>query len=185
MFQANCTRSCLAARAISVSALLLAAPVALGAQMPVADAGTPADAAAVAHHQADVLIARCSTADWPQVAVLLEQAATARAPEDLAAIDERVTAAQLFYFTGSLQRAQANLESAARTATAGQRLYDAAEFLRRAAIVAQQRGLTIDAIEYARGAELLACSSRQLTPQCARIRAGIVWGPLHAGSADT
>ncbi len=165
-----------ATHALSLVALMLLLPGALTAQVDgQPDAGT--DAARTAHRRANALLATSQIARWPAAARLLEQAADARAPQDATAIDERVTAAELFHFTGSLERAQSNLDSAAEQALTEGRVFQAAMLLLKAANVAKERGQFEAAKGFARSAQWLA-RSPQLTPaEYAEIRDGVEWLP--------
>ncbi len=159
---------------IMLAILLGAAPGALLAQQNAAPGGAT-DPARVTHDRAEALLATRSIDNWGAAAELLEQAARVRSPGDPAAVTERALAAELFYRTGSLERAQSDLEAAAREAIAENRLYDAADLLLRAVLVAQARGKDRDAVEYARNVEWLV-RSPQLTPaQHARLRARLIW----------
>ncbi len=161
---------------VSVAVLMAVIPSALGGQQP-----SPADPAAAeataAHRKADDLLAAARIDDWPQIADLLEQAAAARPAGDGLALDERSAAAQLFYMTGALARAETNLLTAARQAISVDQIYQGAQLLVRAAFVAEQRGELGDAVDYAHGAEWLARSPRLTPEQAARIRASILWLP--------
>ncbi len=164
-------------RAAFLTALLLIVPSVLCAQMaaPV-DLGT--DEASVAHQKADALVALSKTAAWSQAAKLYQKAAEARSPDDEAAVGERVAAGELFYFTGSLGRAQANLEAAAQQAIAYGRVFQAAQIMLKAAKVAQERGQTNAAIALARSAERLGRSPHLTAAETAELRDGIVWLPV-------
>ncbi len=162
-------------RAAFVTALLLIVPSAVFAQM----AGpVNADEAGAAHRKAEEILATSQTGKWSQAAKLLEQAAEARAADDAAAVGERVAAAELFHFTGSLARAQTNLAAAAQQAVAEGRVFEAAQILLKAAKVAQERGQVNDAITYARSAERLGRSPHLTPVESAEIRDGIVWLPM-------
>lgn len=136
----------------------------------------PAEAA-MRHAKADMILASWQLKKWPQAARLLEQAATLRAPDDAAAVDERVAAAELFHFTGSHARAQTNLNAAAQQALADGRVYDAAQYLVKAASIAKERGSLEDAIGYARSAERLARSPHLTAAEYQAIKDAIVWLP--------
>ncbi len=165
-----------AARVLSLSALMLLLPAALAAQLD-AQPDNGSDAARTARRQADALLATAQIARWPAAARLLEKAADARAPQDATAIDERITAAELFHFTGALERAQSNLDSAAEQALTEGRVFQAATLLLKAATVAKERGQFEAAKGFARSAQWLA-RSPQLTPaEYAEIRDGVEWLP--------
>ncbi len=173
-----------ATRAIFFVALMLLPPAALAAQAD-AQPDAEADAARTAHRRADALLATSQIARWPAAARLLEQAADARAPQDATAIDERITAAELFHFTGSLERAQSNLDSAAEQALTEGRVFQAAMLLLKAANVAKERGQFEAAKGFARSAQWLA-RSPQLTPaEYAEIRDGVEWLPPEGRSSGS
>ncbi len=158
-----------------LAALLLIVPSAAFAQM---SAPVDVDEASAAHQKAEQILATAQTAKWSQAAKLLEQAAQARAADDATAVGERVAAAELFHFTGSLARAQTNLAAAAEQAVAEGRVFEAAQILLKAAKVAQERGQVNDAITYARSAERLGRSPHLTPVESAEIRDGIVWLPM-------
>ncbi len=165
-----------AAHCFSLAVLLSIVPGAMAGQVAIQpDAGN--DEAGAAHRKAWGLLAGANTDDWPAAAALLEEAAAARAPGDSVAVVERTAAAQLFFLTGSLERAQNDLESAARQAVTQQWPFLAADLLLKAALVAQDRGLPSDAIEYVRGAESIARSPLVTPEQLAKLRARIRWEP--------
>ncbi len=165
-----------ASHRLLLAVLFAIVPGALAAQVAIQpDAGT--DEAGAAHRKAYGLLAGSNIEDWPAAAVLLEQAAAARAPGDSVALTERTAAAQLFYLTGSLEHAQTLLESAARQAVAQDWAFQAADLLLKAAIVAEDRGLASDAIDYVRGAEWIIRSPRLTSDQVTRLQARIRWLP--------
>jgi len=165
-----------AAHGISIAALLLLLPGAGLAQSPGSSASAAGEADALSR-KAEQLLATAQRAKWPEAARLLERAAKLRAPGDPAAIQEQLVAAELFHYTGSLDRAQANLEDGARQALAHGRIYDAADAFLKAAVVAKMRGHEADAVGYARSAEQLARSPHLTRAECDCIRNRIVWLP--------
>jgi len=161
---------------VSFAVLMAVVPSALRGQQS-SPTDPVADEATAAHRKAYDLLAAASIDDWPQIASLLEQAAAARPADDGRALDERAAAAQLFYMTGALARAETNLLTAARQAISADQLFQGAQLLVRAAFVAEQRGQMGEAVDYARAAEWLARSPRLTPEQSARIRASILWLP--------
>ena len=166
---------------VLLAVLLGAIPSALGGQQS-APTNPVADEATAAHRKAYDLLAEASMDDWPQVATLLEQAAAARPAGDGTALYERTAAAQLFYMTGALARAETNLLTAARAAISADQIFQGAQLLVQAAFVAEKRGEMGEAIDYAHGAEWLARSPRLTPEQSDRIRSSIHWLP--AGAAE-
>ncbi len=171
------------ALALSLAALMLLLPTGLGAQVDAQPAGP--DAAAAAHRKADAILATARIAGWPSAARLLEQAADARAPEDATAVDERITAAELFHFTGSLERAQSNLDSAAEQSLTEGHVFQAAMLLLKAATVAKERGQFEAAKAFARSAQWLARSPQLSPAEYAEIRDGVNWLPPEGRSTGS
>ncbi len=174
-----------AAYGVSLAVLLALVPGTMSAQQNAPRELAVADPAAVTHDRAEALLETRSIDNWKQAATLLEQAALVRSPGDPVAVDERVLAAELFYRLGSLERAQKDLEAAAREAVAENRIYDAADILLRAALVAQARGLEREAIEYGRNVEWLARSPLLTAAQYRRIRSRLVWSASPGPRNDT
>ncbi len=160
-----------------VTALLLLPARAAVPQQTIALSQPAAVEAAKLHRQADELMATSHRGYWKQAARLLEQAAALRAPNDSAAIDERLTAAQLFHFTGALERAQTNLEGAATLALANGRVMQAANAYLMAAVIANERRHGQEAAALVRSAERLARSPHLTQAQCDGILDRIVWLP--------
>ncbi len=170
--------------AASMTALLLIVPSVLSAQMA-APVDVGSDQASVAHQKADALVATSQTAAWSKAAKLYEEAAQARTADDEAAVGEHVIAAELFYVTGSLGRAQSNLSVAAQQAVASGRVFEAAKIMLKAATGAQQRGQAADAIAFARSAERLGRSPHLSAVETAQIRNAIVWLPVETQVAGS
>ena len=166
-----------------LATLLLIVPAALLGQAPAStDDG---DFASVAHKKDTVLLADYCVNEWTEAAKLLETAADARPRGDAAAVSERLAAAELFHYMGSLARAQYNLEAAARQAMAEERIFDTAEILLKAATVAKERGQLNEALAYARSAEWLATSPRLTPAESAHIRKGVALEPLQGRTRGT
>ncbi len=154
--------------------LLLPGGVAVAQEAP-APAALDVVKADALHKKADALLATTQRRHWTEVAKLLERAASLRPTEDPLAVNEQVVAGQLFHYNGSLERAQANFESAAHQALATGRLADAADAYVTAAIVAKTRGQMQQAMELGRKAELLARSPHLTPTECNCILERIVW----------
>ncbi len=160
---------------ICIAALLLG-PAAAAVGQQVISLSTPgANEADRLHRRADALTAAGDSRQWRQVAKMLEQAAALRAVDDPVAVREQLVAAQLFHFAGSLGRAQANLEGAARQALANGRLVEAADAFLMAAVVANARHRPQQALALARQAQQLARSPHLSQDQCDCILNRVVW----------
>ena len=160
-------RSC----GVSIAALLTLVPTVAMAQPAL---GTPDPARADAMHQeAEALIQTQGKRSWKEAARLFERAATLRAPDDAAAIDEQSLAGQLMYYVGSLSRAQTNLAGAAERALRVGRVLESAQLFLRAAFVARERG-DPDAARFARSARQLASSPHLSEPQREEILSRII-----------
>lgn len=162
---------------ICVSALLLLPARGAVGQQAVPFAAPDLPRAQQLHAKADALVATNQRGHWKAVARLLEQAAALRADNDPVAVTEQFVAGQLFHYTGSLARAQANFESAARQALANGRVLQAAEAYLTAAIIAKSRERPQEAMELGRKAELLARSPHLNPAECDCILGRIVWVP--------
>ncbi len=127
------------------------------------------------HKNADALVATTQRRHWSEVAKLMERAASLRPADDPQAVNEQFVAGQLFHYNGSLARAQANFEGAARQALANGRVADAAAAYVTAAIVAKARGDGQQAVELGHKAELLAGSPHLTRTEAAGILERIVW----------
>ncbi len=159
---------------ICVSAVLLVPSRAVG-QEAMAAAAPDVVKAQELPGRADALVATSQRRHWKEVAQLLVRASALRPANDPLAVSEQFVAGQLFHNVGSLDRAQASFEGAARQALANGRVADAATAYVTAAIVAKTRQRAQEAMELGRKAELLAHSPHLTRAECDGILERIVW----------
>lgn len=130
-----------------------------------------------ARQKAESLLAQGVMDNWRKAAGYLEKAASLRDVDDPIAIDERVLAAELYNATRWQYRSQMILQGAADQALSQGRVLAAAEYLVKAAIVANQRHRTAEAWALAHKADMLTRSPHLSVLEAASIRHRIVMLP--------
>jgi hypothetical protein len=115
------------------------------------------------HAKAEQLHASANTRSWADMALLLEEAASLRSADDARAIEELTRAGMVWYYLGSLARAQRLQEQAARLALENGRVLEAAHVYAGMAFLAKLQGHQAEASVLARTAQRLAYSPH-LTP---------------------
>lgn len=163
-------------RALGGMAGLVLLPVMLSAQTNGGNTADPAQAIK-ARQKAQSLLNEGVMDGWRKAAGYLEKAAALRAVDDPVAIDERVLAAELYNATRWLYRSQINLVAAADLALAQGRILASAEYLLKAAIVANKRHHTGEALALAKRAERLTRSPHLSAAEVASIRSRIALQP--------